>query len=155
MRERCVVVVVVLGAQSLIIVNRSFFSHCEQQSGYAGVATYVRKGLIRAGAEAVVVGFGMAEAREFDTSGRVLCTDHGEFVLINCYFPNTGRGTDECFECRKRFQRFVTQRCRALIASGRRVVLIGDLNVVNLDIDHFDPMVGLLWRASVAHVLDS
>ena len=35
-----------------------------------------------------------AELRALDSEGRCVVTDHGVFVLFNCYLPNAGGGED-------------------------------------------------------------
>jgi exonuclease III len=67
-----------------------FWSHCQTKAGYCGVVTFVKRDLTRK----VVVGFG-DEQDLFGNAGRVLITDHQAFVLLNCYFPNCGRATEE------------------------------------------------------------
>ena len=117
----------------------SHWAHCETKKGYCGVATYVRRGLLRS----VTIGFGFDVADEelvaglvdnFASSGRVLVTDHASFVLFNLYFPNTNRG-DEAIKLKMLFQRSVQRRCEQLSAAGRRVIVIGDVNIVPQKID--------------------
>lgn len=117
----------------------SHWAFCQSKKGYCGVATFVRRGLVRS----VTVGFGFDAADEqllagvvdnFATEGRVLVTDHVAFVLFNLYFPNTNRG-EEAIKLKMLFQRSVQRRCEQLSAAGRRVIVIGDVNIVPDKID--------------------
>lgn len=133
-------------ATSLRRTDDAFDSHwafCETTRGYCGVATFVRRGLLRS----ATVGFGFAaddeallrgEVDNFVDAGRVLITDHDAFVLFNCYFPNTGTGGDSIVK-KQRFQRSVERRAAQFSAAGRRVVVIGDVNIVPQHIDTTSP----------------
>lgn len=63
----------------------SFWAVCKAKKGYAGVVTYVRRALTPFAADSRALG----EA-ELDDEGRLVVTDHGEFVLFNVYAPNSG-----------------------------------------------------------------
>ena len=87
-----------------------------------------------------------AELHLLDSEGRFLATDLGDFVLLNCYFPAM-RSTDKFeFKADKdrvlfkmRFNVLVHQAVAKLRAQGRRVVLVGDLNISLNRIDTCDP----------------
>ena len=68
-------------SDDLININgyNSFFSSAERK-GYSGVATYCN-------ADPVKVSNGIG-IKKFDSEGRFLITDFGEFLLFNIYFPN-------------------------------------------------------------------
>jgi exonuclease III len=73
---------------------------------------------------------------QLDSEGRTLVTDHGLFVLVNTYCPalaSEGRGP---FKAQYHAQ--LAALCRALAAAGRRVLLVGDLNVAHTELDHRD-----------------
>jgi exodeoxyribonuclease III len=86
------------------------------------------------------------ELHLLDSEGRFLATDLGDFVLLNCYFPAM-RSTDKFeFKADKdrvlfkmRFNVLVHQAVAKLHAQGRRVVLVGDLNISLNRIDTCDP----------------
>jgi len=134
------------GGHSLRYLLDAFDSHwafCETKKGYCGVATWVRRGMLAA----VTVGFGFDANDEhlsaglvdnFAASGRVLVTDHGEFVLFNVYFPNTNRG-DEAVATKVTFQASLERRVRQLTDQGRRVIVFGDVNIVPEKIDTTRP----------------
>ncbi|KAH9992710.1 Endonuclease/exonuclease/phosphatase [Russula compacta] len=71
-----------------------------------------------------------------DLEGRALVLDFGLFVLINLYCPN--EGSDARFPYKMNYHRMLQERVRGLIAAGREVVVIGDLNVCAAPIDHCD-----------------
>ena len=74
--------------------------------------------------------------RALDSEGRCVCTDHGDFVLLNCYFPAV-RSADKFqfkldtdrFLFKLRFNIFLHQALARLRSQGRRVVLVGDINI--------------------------
>ena len=82
-------------------------------------------------------------ALELDSEGRALITDHGAFVLINTYCPAVTSDDPEEAARRKAFKRqfhaAVAARVQQLHAAGRRVILLGDLNVSHTQLDHCDP----------------
>jgi AP endonuclease-2 len=62
-----------------------------------------------------------------DLEGRALVLDFGLFVLINLYCPI--EGSDAGFSCKMDHHPMLQERVRGLIAAGREVVVVGDLNV--------------------------
>ncbi|KAI0272375.1 Endonuclease/exonuclease/phosphatase [Gloeopeniophorella convolvens] len=62
-----------------------------------------------------------------DTEGRALALDFGAFVLLNLYCPN--EGSDARLPYKMNFHLLLATRVRALVAAGREVVVLGDLNV--------------------------
>ena len=71
-----------------------------------------------------------------DLEGRALVLDFGLFVLINLYCPN--EGSDARFSYKMNYHLMLQERVRELIAAGREVVVVGDLNVCAAPIDHCD-----------------
>ena len=73
------------------------------------------------------------ELEGLDGEGRVLMTDHGDFCLFNCYFPATRMSGDEIDVDRLifklRFNYFFRQSAERLKCAGKRIVVVGDLNV--------------------------
>ncbi|CAI5462856.1 unnamed protein product [Closterium sp. Yama58-4] len=74
-------------------------------------------------------------------------TDHGRFVLLNVYVPNAGERKHGRPRLRRKmaFLRALRSECDAIRASGRHVVVVGDINISHRDIDVFHQ-----WR--VAHI---
>src|SRR4051812_30413481 len=61
----------------------SSYWHSAVKAGYSGVALYSKKEPLN-----IMMGIG---APEIDSEGRVLVAEYPEFVLVNCYFPNSQR----------------------------------------------------------------
>ncbi|KAG0282868.1 Class II abasic (AP) endonuclease [Linnemannia gamsii] len=79
----------------------------------------------------------MAQFPELDNEGRGLVLDFGFFVLFNLYCPN------ETDEQRRPFKmayyHLLEARVRDLIARGKEVIVMGDMNVIPSELDHCDP----------------
>ncbi|KAH9066513.1 Endonuclease/exonuclease/phosphatase [Lactarius vividus] len=71
-----------------------------------------------------------------DLEGRALVLDFGLFVLINLYCPN--EGSDARFPYKMNYHLMLQERVKGLIAEGREIVVVGDLNVCAAPIDHCD-----------------
>jgi exonuclease III len=143
-----------------------FFAFHRKAIGYCGVATYCALSMLpvaaeegfsgvwaAAGANAVgphpeydsapdsrsADGSTVFSIRSLDSEGRCLVTDHVSFVLLNVYFPSFGGDAPARRDFKLQFHHAVTRRCRALLAAGRDVVIVGDVNVSHRAIDHCDP----------------
>ncbi|KAG0235737.1 Class II abasic (AP) endonuclease [Actinomortierella wolfii] len=75
--------------------------------------------------------------QELDSEGRALVLDFGMFVLFNLYCPNETDETRLPFKIA--FYTVLEERVHALIAEGREVIIVGDMNVVPSELDHCDP----------------
>jgi exodeoxyribonuclease-3 len=100
--------------------------HFAQKKGYSGVGLYTRKR-----PKNVVAGFGH---REFDDEGRYVEADFGKFTVISLYLPS-GTSSDERLAAKFRFMDVFLPHLRSLVASGREIVLCGDLNIAHKEID--------------------
>lgn len=130
----------------------SFFSFSGK--GYAGIATYARKGSTRWWTDNPFnVGVGSIKEAERvngvrkvvdpdtnpDTSiGRCVLTDHESFLLLNIYAPNAGRGP-EYLERKFTFYRTLEECVRKWRDAGRRVIVTGDINTAHEEIDIYNP----------------
>lgn len=94
--------------------------------GYSGVWTYSKEE-----PEQVTIGL---DVPEFDDEGRTVVSDHGAFVLVNCYFPNSQRSHAR-LPYKLRFDARVRDLCEGLRAEGREVVITGDFNACHTHID--------------------
>lgn len=103
----------------------SHWAHAERK-GYSGVAI-----LTRPQPQVVRVGLG---APEFDSEGRTLIADYGDFVLYNIYYPNGTRGADRV-AYKLAFYEFFQQHAMEAVAQGRHVVVCGDVNTAHHPID--------------------
>jgi exodeoxyribonuclease-3 len=92
------------------------FWHSAERKGYSGVATFCR------------------DEPHFDDEGRVLVTEHGDFTLVNAYFPSGRRG-HERVTFKLAFYDVLLDFCSNLRAIGRRLVVCGDFNTAHQPID--------------------
>ncbi|KAK9908864.1 hypothetical protein WJX75_003939 [Coccomyxa subellipsoidea] len=106
----------------------SFWTFSQEKKGYSGVATYVADKYSPVHAQVDCLGTGNAD---IDREGRVVLTDLGAFVLINVYVPNAGdrSGDGERMAFKVRFLTALKEKCDALVAAGRQVIIVGDLNI--------------------------
>ena len=100
--------------------------HYAQKKGYSGVGLYSRHAPQR-----VVTGFGDPE---FDAEGRYVEADFGRFTVVSLYLPS-GSSSEERQDAKFRFLASFLPHLRGLIASGREIVLCGDLNIAHKEID--------------------
>ncbi|MFZ9679059.1 MAG: exodeoxyribonuclease III [Quisquiliibacterium sp.] len=100
--------------------------HFAEKKGYSGVGVYARREPKR-----VVSGFGNAE---FDAEGRYVEVDFGDYTVVSMYLPS-GSSSEERQEAKFRFLDSYLPHLRALIDSGREVVVCGDLNIAHKPID--------------------
>src|SRR6185437_2983761 len=94
--------------------------------GYSGTVTYIREQ-----PKSIARGIGI---KKFDCEGRIVMTDHDDFLLYNIYFPNGGSG-DERHRYKQEFLARLKDHLEEKLLSGRQVILVGDYNVAPLDID--------------------
>ena len=73
---------------------------------------------------------------ELDTEGRALVLDFGLFVLINVYCP--ADSADTRYHYKLNFGYLLQERVRCLVAEGREVIVVGDLNACVAPIDHVE-----------------
>lgn len=103
-----------------------------QTPGYCGVATFCK-------AEQPLSVYTDADlfAEEDEAQhciskeGRLVVTDHGDFVLFNVYCPNAGGKGRPRIEFKARFLEALWRKMEEFrVSRGRRVILAGDLNLV-------------------------
>ncbi|XP_062199593.1 DNA-(apurinic or apyrimidinic site) endonuclease 2-like isoform X2 [Phragmites australis] len=77
-----------------------------------------------------------------DNEGRCIITDHGHFVLFNIYGPAVEEDDKErvCFKLL--FYKILQKRWEHLLALGKRVFVVGDLNIAPASIDRCDAPPG-------------
>lgn len=100
--------------------------HSAKQKGYSGVATYCRE-------EPLFVQNGMGIDR-FDSEGRVLLTEHPDFLLYNIYFPN-GQKNEERLQYKLDFYDELLPIINEQVESGMNVIVTGDWNTAHNAID--------------------
>jgi exodeoxyribonuclease-3 len=100
--------------------------HCAAKKGYSGTALYATKKPL-----AVRCGFGSAE---FDHEGRYVEAEFRHATVISAYFPS-GTSGPQRQAAKYRFLDDFYRHLGRLAASGRDVVLCGDVNIAHREID--------------------
>jgi exodeoxyribonuclease-3 len=101
-----------------------------ERPGYSGVATFIKT-------VPTNVTLGLQETR-FDVEGRVILTNHEEFVLFNNYFPNGQRG-QERLDYKLDFYARLLDICDRYHADGENIIITGDFNTAHRPIDLRNP----------------
>lgn len=104
--------------------------HHAEQSGYSGVATFSKRKPSR-----VISGTGI---EKYDQEGRVLRTDFDDWTLLNCYFPNGGRG-EERQQFKMRFLDDFYALVDNLLMDQPNLIVVGDYNIAHAEIDLAHP----------------
>ena len=104
----------------------AYFASATTRKGYSGVALYTKQPPMD-----VRYGFGIPE---FDDEGRTIAADFGHFVLLDIYFPN-GRSSEERLRYKMRFYDAFLEFVTSLKASGKNIVLCGDVNTAHREVD--------------------
>lgn len=103
----------------------SYWSSASRK-GYSGVAAYSKIPVLD-------VKHGM-DIPEFDSEGRFLQLDFGEFILLNVYFPN-GKMNTERLKFKLDFYDAFLNYIEELRAQRRKIVFLGDVNTAHNEID--------------------
>ena len=101
------------------------------KKGYAGSATFSRKGLPFAHAR----GLGIDD---YDAEGRIVVSTHPDFTLLAGYFPNASEGLAR-LPFKRRFAADLTRIIQERHARGEKLIVVGDLNVAPQEIDLANP----------------
>ncbi len=96
------------------------------RKGYSGVALYTKT-------EPDHVEYGLG-IDEFDQEGRVIVAHYPKFVLMNIYFPN-GRMSPERLAFKMAFYDAFLQYADRIVASGKNLIVCGDVNTAHREID--------------------
>jgi exodeoxyribonuclease-3 len=107
-------------------VGYSSYWAAADRAGYSGVATFCREP-----SYGWTAGLGV---ERFDTEGRVLITDLGEFDLYNVYFPN-GKASPERLAYKLDFYAAFLDHIDARAQAGSPIVFCGDVNTAHRPID--------------------
>ncbi len=108
----------------------SYWAYATVKKGYSGVAAYTRISPVWVGTE-------MGEPR-FDTEGRFIEMDFGDFILFNIYFPN-GQMSEERLRYKLDFYDAFFDYADRLKNSGRSLIITGDYNTAHNEIDLKNP----------------
>lgn len=104
------------------------YMNCAEKKGYSGT-------LIMAKEEPLSVRYGIGK-EEHDHEGRVLTVEYDQYYVVDVYTPNAGEGLKR-LDYRMKWDKAFG----AYIASlDKPVMLCGDFNVANENIDVYDPM---------------
>ena len=102
-----------------------------QTPGYCGIATFCKVEPVAVYTDVELLAGEDEEGFEVSKEGRVLVSDHGDFVLFNVYCPNAGGEGRPRLEFKARFLEALWKKMEEWRERrGRRVVLVGDLNLV-------------------------
>ncbi|RDX86562.1 DNA-(apurinic or apyrimidinic site) lyase 2, partial [Mucuna pruriens] len=82
--------------------------------------------------------FSKDELLSLDSEGRCVMTDHTHFVLFNVYGPRAGSDDTERIQFKQKFYRILQKRWESLLHQGRRIFVVGDLNIAPFAIDRCD-----------------
>ena len=102
------------------------FWHSGVKKGYSGVATFSKK-------EPLFVQEGLG-IKKYDDEGRVLITEHDNFLLYNIYFPN-GQKDDIRLQYKLDFYDDLLPIINEQVESGNNVIVTGDWNTAHHPID--------------------
>lgn len=105
-----------------------YYTHSQQKKGYSGVSIYSKFKPIQ-------------EIKTFeDNEGRILCLEFPQYYLVAVYTPNAGahlkRLEYRTKEWDKQFRGYIKK-----LQKHKYIVIAGDLNVANEDIDIHKPEV--------------
>ncbi|KAG7618597.1 DNA-(apurinic or apyrimidinic site) lyase 2 [Arabidopsis thaliana] len=75
------------------------------------------------------------ELLRIDQEGRCVITDHGHFVVFNVYGPRAVADDTDRIEFKHRFYDVLERRWECLLRQGRRVFVVGDLNIAPFAMD--------------------
>lgn len=100
--------------------------HCAQKKGYAGTALYAKRR-----PRHTQCGFGVAE---FDEEGRYLEAEFGTLTVVSLYLPSGSAGAHRQAS-KFRFMEAFLPHLQRLRASGREIILCGDINIAHKQID--------------------
>ena len=100
--------------------------HSGVKRGYSGVATFCKD-------EPLYVQEGLGIER-YDNEGRVLITEHENFLLYNIYFPN-GQKDEVRLKYKMNFYDDLLPIINEQVESGNNVIVAGDWNTAHQSID--------------------
>ncbi|MFL3014820.1 MAG: exodeoxyribonuclease III [Candidatus Neomarinimicrobiota bacterium] len=100
--------------------------HSGIKKGYSGVATFCKT-------EPLFVQEGIG-IKKYDDEGRVIITEHDDFLLYNIYFPN-GQKDDTRLNYKLDFYDDLLPIINEQVESGNNVIVTGDWNTAHHPID--------------------
>lgn len=100
------------------------------KKGYSGVACYSR-------IKPRHINYSLGKP-EYDSEGRVIEMDFGDFIFFNVYFPN-GQMNDERLQYKLDFYRDFFEYADTYKDQGRSLIIAGDYNTAHNEIDLANP----------------
>ena len=100
--------------------------HSGIKKGYSGVATFTKD-------EPLFIQEGLG-IEKYDNEGRVLLTEHENFLLYNIYFPN-GQKDETRLQYKLDFYDDLLPIVNEQVESGNNVIITGDWNTAHYPID--------------------
>jgi exodeoxyribonuclease-3 len=107
-----------------------YWNHGERP-GYSGTALLSRT-------KPLSVQFGLSP-HDADPEGRTIVAEYRDFTLVNCYVPSGG-GSPARYAFKLAFYESFVTACTALLDSGRRVIVCGDVNAAHQRTDLANPL---------------
>ena len=101
------------------------------RKGYSGVALYSK-------IEPRSVTLGGLDDPDYDTEGRLIVADYGDFLFYTGYVPNGGNDLSRV-PYKLAFSEAVLQHAEAQRRAGRSIVICGDVNTAHEEIDLANP----------------
>jgi len=105
--------------------------HPAEKKGYSGVGLYSR-------VQPQSVVLGGLDNPAFDSEGRLIIADYGDFLFYTGYFPNGGNDLSRV-PYKLDFSEAVLQHAEAQRRAGRSIVICGDVNTAHQEIDLANP----------------
>ncbi len=118
-----------LGSDLLDVGGYKSYWYSAERKGYSGVALYSKNEPEKLETMGI---------DEFDVEGRTLVAHFPEFVLINCYFPNSQKEGAR-LDYKLSFCDSILEKCNELVSIGKNIVLCGDYNIAHTAIDLKNP----------------
>ena len=104
---------------------KTYWSSAEKK-GYSGVSVLTKRE-----PKSVSQGLGI---KEFDSEGRTLICDYGDFILFNIYYPNGGAGNKRV-PFKMRFYDAFLDKANQFKKQGKKIIICGDVNTAHTEID--------------------
>lgn len=114
----------------------SDFDWCKYRRGYSGVGLYFRTAAFKNSRPKTVVGIG---EERFDKEGRVVTVENKDITVVNAYFPFGGGNRPARLDYKMNFCEAVYNYVVALKNEGKRVILMGDINIARNPEDLYSP----------------
>ncbi|RMG84199.1 MAG: exodeoxyribonuclease III [Bacteroidetes bacterium] len=104
--------------------------HSAQKRGYSGVATFskIKPDLVDSG----------CGLEKYDSEGRILRTDFGDWTLLNCYFPSGTSGTERQ-DFKYEFLDDFFEWAQNLKKERPNLIVVGDYNIAHTELDIHNP----------------